>query len=144
MQDKNRNILMRQLNKRFALAAVALLVAFAVSSCKSPEGPASKTGSLRGGETRETLNPEYFVGATRAAYQIAKEIPGVLDSLYCYCECKKNFGHKSLLSCYVDDHGAYCDICMEEAFMAYELHKQGKSVAEIRRAVDGRYARLRR
>jgi hypothetical protein len=135
---------MRLFDKRFAPAAVALLVALTVSSCTSPEGPASKSAGLRGGETRDTLNPEYFVGATKAAYQIAKEIPEVLDSLHCYCECKKNFGHKSLLSCYVDDHGAYCDICMDEAFMAYELHKQGKSVAEIRRAVDERYARLRR
>ena len=30
--------------------------------------------------------------------------PDVLDRLYCYCECDKHLGHKSLLSCYTDGH----------------------------------------
>lgn len=139
----NRNIMDGRLFKKLALAAVAVAMAFAVASCKSPEGGTAGSAGLRGGENRETLPPENFAGVTAAAYQIAKEIPEVLDSLHCYCECKKNFGHKSLLTCYVDDHAAYCGVCMDEAFMAYELHKQGKSIAEIRRAVDDRYSRSR-
>jgi len=60
--------------------------------------------SLR--ETRPTLPPESFQGKTRRAYEVAREIPEVLDGLYCYCRCRENFGHKNLLSCYVDTHAS--------------------------------------
>ena len=42
----------------------------------------------------------------KKAYQVAKDIPWVLDSIYCYCHCDVFSKHKSLLSCYVDDHAA--------------------------------------
>lgn len=57
-------------------------------------------------ETRPTLDPQLFVGKARLAHEVAREIPGVLDQLYCYCECDKHMGHKSLLSCYTDGHAA--------------------------------------
>ena len=65
--------------------------------------------SLRRGETRATLDPGLFSDPrVRQAYQAAKEIPWVLDSIYCYCRCEESpvFRHKSLLSCYVDNHAA--------------------------------------
>jgi hypothetical protein len=92
--------------------------------------------SLRGGETRATLSPAYFTGVTARAYKAAREIPEVLDSLHCYCECKKNFGHKSLLTCYVDRHAERCGICIEEALMAHKMHNEGKDIIAIRKAVD--------
>ncbi len=67
-------------------------------------------GSLRMGEARETLEPSIFRDPMiKDAYKAAKEIPWVLDSIYCYCYCKESpvFKHKSLLSCYVDDHAAH-------------------------------------
>ncbi len=57
-------------------------------------------------ETRPTLDPALFVGKARLAHQVAREIPDTLDQLYCYCECDKHMGHKSLLSCYTDGHAA--------------------------------------
>ena len=57
-------------------------------------------------ETRPTLDPARFVGKARVAHQVAREIPDILDQLYCYCECDKHMGHKSLLSCYTDGHAA--------------------------------------
>jgi len=57
-------------------------------------------------ETRPTLAPALFRGKIARVYQIALEIPKVLDQLHCYCRCKANFGHKTLLSCYVDYHAA--------------------------------------
>jgi len=120
--------------------ALAVMVGMSAASCNSAGQSGDKFADLKGGETRETLNPDYFTGSTAVAYKIAKEIPEVIDSLHCYCECQKHFGHKSLLTCYVDEHAAYCDICMDEAFMAYELHKQGKDIGAIRKAVDARYS----
>ncbi len=68
-----------------------------------------KDESLRKGERRQTLNPDLFNDPViRKAYQVAKEIPWILDSIYCYCYCEESpqFRHKSLLSCYVDNHAA--------------------------------------
>lgn len=57
-------------------------------------------------ETRPTLDPARFVGKAAVTHQIARDIPDVLDQLYCYCECDKSVGHRSLLSCYTDGHAA--------------------------------------
>jgi len=57
-------------------------------------------------ETRPTLAPALFVGKAALAHQVAREIPDTLDQLYCYCECDKHMGHRSLLSCYTDGHAA--------------------------------------
>jgi hypothetical protein len=57
-------------------------------------------------ETRPTLDPASFVGKAALAHRVAREIPDVLDQLYCYCECDKHAGHKGLLSCYTDGHAA--------------------------------------
>ena len=57
-------------------------------------------------ETRPTLSPAMFTGEVAETYQVAQEIPEVLDQLYCYCKCRENFGHKSLLTCYVDRHAS--------------------------------------
>jgi hypothetical protein len=57
-------------------------------------------------ETPATLDPARFVGKAAAAHKVAREIPDVLAQLYCYCQCGKHMGHKSLLSCYTDGHAA--------------------------------------
>src|SRR3972149_3655108 len=65
-------------------------------------------GGVARRETRPTLDPARFVGKARTAHQVAREVPDILDQLYCYCECDKHMGHKSLLSCYTDGHAATC------------------------------------
>ncbi|MCC6501741.1 MAG: hypothetical protein IT362_01230 [Deltaproteobacteria bacterium] len=136
----NRMLSIRTRNIAVLFAAVTLI---ALSSCQSSEAPkASALKGFKGGETRQTLSPSSFTGDTARAYQAAPEIPEVLDSLYCYCDCEKHSGHKSLLSCYVDEHALNCDICINEALMAYELHKKGESMDAIRKAIDERFAHL--
>jgi len=73
------------------------------------------------------------------AYTAARNIPEVFDGLYCYCQCKENFGHRSLLTCFESEHGASCDICLGEAEMAFQMHSQGATLDAIRRAIDARY-----
>ena len=65
-----------------------------------------KTSSTNLRENRPTLSPQRFSGTFRMAYEVAREIPEVLDELYCYCRCQENFGHKNLLSCFVDTHAS--------------------------------------
>jgi len=73
-------------------------------------------------------------------YAMAAEIPHVLDGLYCHCDCSRHSGHRSLLDCFRDDHGAGCDICLHEAAIAYQLTLEGRSLKEIRRAIDAEYS----
>ena len=62
--------------------------------------------SYRLREQGKLLPPSLFRGRVARAYQVAHEIPKVLDQLYCYCRCRENFGHKNLLSCYTNTHAS--------------------------------------
>ena len=77
-----------------------------------------------------TLAANRFTGKSREAYIVAKEIPATLAQLPCYCECDKAFGHKSLHSCFVDDHASQCAVCVDEALLAYKLQKEEKLTPE--------------
>ena len=68
------------------------------------------------------------------AYQAAKEIPEVLAQMPCYCHCDR-IGHRSLHQCYTTDHAASCQICITEALLAEKLHRAGRSIEEIRKAI---------
>jgi hypothetical protein len=96
---------------------------------------------LRGGENRPTLSPAKFTGNVARAYQIAEQNPILLDSMYCYCNCKETIGHKSLLSCYADNHAVSCGICQDQAFFALSKYKSGMDIIEVRKAVDAKFWR---
>lgn len=53
-----------------------------------------------------TLSPVLFTGYAAKGYQVAKEIPEVLEHIMCYCGCDRNPGHQNNLDCFADDHGA--------------------------------------
>lgn len=129
----------------FLIALVSCSDENGVSSSGSPnDGGGSSVkltkDNIRGWETRVTLSPSYFVGPAKESYRIAREIPEVIDGIYCYCHCKKNFQHKSLLTCHVDQHSSYCDICIKETLAAYEMHNKGMKPLEIIRAIDKRFS----
>ena len=85
------------------------------------------------------LSPNLFTGNQRLAYQAVKEIPQVMAQLPCYCHCDRGHGHKSLHSCFESEHGEGCGICIGEALMAYNLHKKGERVTEIRKQIIAAY-----
>jgi len=74
-------------------------------------------------------------------YEMAAQIPEVLDGLYCHCDCSRHSGHRSLLTCFQDDHGAACDVCLTEAALAWRMTRDGSALSEIRRQVDAMYRR---
>ena len=106
-----------------------------------PSIPATSRDDLL--ENRPLLSPDLFNGRVRKVYRWAHEVPAAFDALYCYCRCKENprFKHRTLLTCYVDDHAANCGVCLDEGEMAWKLTKDGKSPAEIRKIVDKKYAK---
>ena len=89
-----------------------------------------------------TLSPDMFKGETKAAYAAVKEMPEVIAQLPCYCRCDRAMGHKSLHTCYVDDHASQCGVCMNSALKAYKLRKEKKmSVAQIREQLTAEYGK---
>ncbi len=88
-----------------------------------------------------TLPANKFIGKSREAYLVAKQIPKTLAQLPCYCECDKSFGHKSLHSCFVDDHASQCAVCVDEALLAYKLQKEEKLTPEqVRERIVEKYS----
>ena len=88
-----------------------------------------------------TLEPERFTGITRDAYRAVKQIPMTIAQLPCYCHCDEGFGHKSLYSCFEDDHAAHCAVCVNEALLALTLERDQKlTPAQIREKIVAQYS----
>lgn len=96
----------------------------------------------RPGITAELVLPAAAIPRTPGAleaYAAARRAPGLVDGIFCHCDCNKNIGHRSLLTCFESDHGAYCDVCMNEAVLAVQMAGQGSSLGDIRREIDRRF-----
>ena len=90
-----------------------------------------------------TLPPEQFTGPTREAYRAAREIPVTIAQMPCYCHCDRGMGHKSLYSCFQDDHASHCAVCVEEALMTLKLAKEEKLTApQIRERINQTFGHL--
>jgi uncharacterized protein with PCYCGC motif len=110
--------------------------ATAPSCCKAHQATEAAAAS----NLRQTLDPMQFTGPVREAYKVAQENPELLAQLHCYCGCDRANGHKNLLDCYRDHHGASCSICTGEALEAKKLFDQGASIETIREALRARFA----
>lgn len=115
-------------------ALVVVFVGVGAWSLRSAADP-SATGAKR-----LTLDPKLFTGEARTAYAIAAKDPALLAQLHCYCGCDKELGHRNLLDCYRDRHGAQCPICTGEAVEARKLADEGLAVEQIRRVLRDDFA----
>lgn len=111
----------------------------------APQPPKARVPAYQTAESAKnlppTLSPDLFNGTVRAAYAAVKEIPETIAQLPCYCHCDKSFGHKSLHTCFTDDHGANCGICMNSALTAYRLQKEQKLAPDqIREKLIAQYS----
>lgn len=69
-----------------------------------------------------------------------RAIPGIADGIRCNCGCAELPGFYSLLSCYEGDGMAkICPICQGQGRLAVRLQKEGKTLAEIRVAIDAQF-----
>jgi len=124
--------------------AAAVALAGAVFLTRGGAGGAS--GSIhptpRPGVTAEQVLPDFAIpknpGALEA-YAAARRAAPTLDGVYCHCDCSKHAGHRSLLTCFESDHGAFCDICMGEATLASGMAARGQSLMDIRAAIDRQF-----
>jgi hypothetical protein len=73
-------------------------------------------------------------------FDMVREIPQIVDGIRCQCGCAALEGKYSLLSCFeADGMAGHCGVCQGEGRLAYRLHKQGKSLDEIRAAIDAKF-----
>lgn len=119
-------------------------------------GPALSRLRLPTPSARAVTHPKPRPGITGAkvltADQLAKSahlvplfdgiraIPHIADGIRCNCGCAELPGFYSLLSCYEGDAMAkICPICQGEGRVAVRLAKEGKSLDEIRAAIDAQF-----
>ena len=124
-----------------AAAALVAVVALSGGGDRPGDGT-SHHPTPRPEITNAKVLPVSFVPRTPGsaeAYAAARTASETLDGVYCYCDCSKHAGHRSLLTCFETEHGAYCDICMGEAMVASAMAQQGKSLMEIRAAIDRQF-----
>ncbi|HSY51638.1 MAG TPA: PCYCGC motif-containing (lipo)protein [Thermoanaerobaculia bacterium] len=79
----------------------------------------------------QLMNP-----AAASIYAEAAQITDRLAKMYCYCQCKEERGHVSLLTCFQTHHAEECSICLREANQAYMDWKNGLPVHTSQHAAD--------
>jgi hypothetical protein len=136
-----------QLSRRRFISALTCLAAGVVAAPRSLLGATARRGvhpAPRPGITAaRVMSPAKLRDKPKAAevFDMVREMPQVVDGIHCYCGCAELPDSYSLLSCYEEGGMAQaCHICQGEARLAYRLHKQGKSLEEIREAIDAKYA----
>lgn len=79
-------------------------------------------------------------GEVAEVFDMIREIPEIADGIRCTCGCADIPGMYSLLSCYEGDAMAqYCVICKGQGRLVYRLHDEGRTLDQIRAAVDAKY-----
>src|SRR4029078_1653190 len=69
-----------------------------------------------------------------------REIPEIADGIRCNCGCTDPPELRSLLSCFEGRGMARdCTICQGQARLAIRLHKEGKTLGQIRAAIDAKF-----
>jgi hypothetical protein len=79
--------------------------------------------------------------AAEPVFEMVRKIPQIVDGIRCQCGCAELPEFYSLLSCYeADGMAQHCVICQGEAKLAFRMHEQGKSLDQIRAAIDEKFA----
>jgi hypothetical protein len=140
----------RKMTRNFLIALLILFFAAAGSARAQQSSDHPEQGSASGknsavppyhtsppsGTLPATIDPKQFGAAvTQNIYALAAQVKEVLHQEPCYCGCDKDAGHKSLLDCYVDRHGSFCDVCKKEAVYTYTQTKKGETAAQIRKEI---------
>ena len=74
-------------------------------------------------------------------FDAVRKIPEIFDGIHCSCGCTRPVDYYSLLSCFEGAGMAReCSTCQDEARLVIKLHKQGKTLTQIRAAFDREFA----
>lgn len=126
--------------RRRFLAALIGLAAPLLTGARRPHSPHPKprpgiTGAkvLSAEQLKESPSLVPLFDGIRA-------IPQIADGIRCNCGCASMPGYYSLLSCYEGDAMARaCPICQGQGRLVVRLAKEGKTLDDIRVAVDAQF-----
>jgi len=135
--------------RRFLALTAAAAAAFAArpraayAVVRGPRSGPHPHPTPRPGITAEKVLTEAQLGpwvVALPAFDEVRQIPEIVDGIRCNCGCADEPGFYSLLSCYEGEGMArVCDICQGQGRLAYRLHRAGKTLDEIRAAIDARF-----
>jgi len=73
-------------------------------------------------------------------FDMVRQIPQVADGIRCNCGCAELPEFYSLLSCFeADGMAQHCMICQGQARLAFRMHGEGKTLDQIRTAIDAKF-----
>jgi len=143
------------MKKLIFILVSALLVLSACGKEATKENHEGHTEHIENGDIQETtvsadVLPAFLDNQSedmKLVYQVSAKAQDVLKWMPCYCGCGDSAGHMSNFNCFVheikengevvwDDHGTRCAACLETAVMAINMTQQGKSLEEVRNAID--------
>jgi hypothetical protein len=139
------------MRSRRSLLCVAAALTMTIACSQNAAPPPEAAGAGLPPLPADIANAVRPTAVVRAAYQFAAEHPEVLNYIPCFCGCERG-GHKANHDCFVkrrdaagrvvewDDHGVGCEVCVDVGTLAMQMHHAGASVAEIRTAVEARFA----
>lgn len=130
------------------LMTILLLALFLASGCRSARyGEKSRLSDLPMAPMEGM--PDYVWDSElriQEAYRFAAANPEVLSHIPCTCGCS-NLGHKNNLECYiapsgqVDQHAAFCGVCIDITQDVMQMTREGKELVDIRAFIDNKYAK---
>jgi hypothetical protein len=122
-----------------AFAATAALTTSRAFARGVPDHPAPRPGITgKNVLTREQLasTPDVI-----PLFDGIREIPEIADGIRCNCGCPNPPEFRSLLSCFEGKGMARdCVVCQGQARLAIRMHKEGKTLDEIRAGIDAKFA----
>ncbi|MFB9325365.1 PCYCGC motif-containing (lipo)protein [Paenibacillus aurantiacus] len=163
----NPNQALLVLRRTFIYGTCAAALAISLSGCAGGKDETTNASAHAGhedahmanGDLRQTTAgaqtlPAFLTDAHSVivqSYQAAAASQDVLAFIPCYCGCGDSAGHRSNLECFIhetnadgsvtwDDHGTRCGTCMEIAVQAAVMKQEGKSIADIRSAIETKYS----
>jgi hypothetical protein len=68
-----------------------------------------------------------------------RKIPHIADGIRCSYGCAPLPEYRSLLTCYETGMATHCEVCQTEGRMVVRLHGNGRTLDQIRAALDARF-----
>ena len=132
----------RQFLVRSALPALAAIVPRPLAALAARRLPGPHPTPRPGVNASKVLTAAQLAADPDAipAFDAVRSIPSIADGIRCHCGCAEREGFYSLLSCYEGEGMArMCLVCQGEGRMSERLHRAGRTLDEIRAAIDARY-----
>ena len=137
----------RMLNRRGFLGLVPVVLV-AVSGGQGWAVAATPATQKKHPEPRPGIDARHVVVAKELdgdkdvieVFDMVRQIPQIVDGIRCSCGCDEVEGYYSLLSCFEQDGMARdCEVCQQHARLIHRLHRDGKTLTQIRAAVDAKF-----